>query len=85
MNVWCCDITRHQVGTDTIMVGAAPCGCQGCRAHAETARVRATVDRLTAALKWIADDDTTNIEASIYAREAVRHEQVRAAEQSPTR
>jgi hypothetical protein len=29
---WYCDVTGNLVGTDTIMIGAAPCNCQGCRA-----------------------------------------------------
>lgn len=31
-DLWRCDVTGNQVGTDTIMIGAPPCGCQGCRA-----------------------------------------------------
>ena len=29
---WHCDITKNPVGTDTVMIGAPPCDCQGCRA-----------------------------------------------------
>ena len=29
---WRCDVTGNPVGTDTVMVGAPPCQCQGCRA-----------------------------------------------------
>lgn len=32
MQVWRCDITGNPVGTDTRMIGAPNCGCQGCRA-----------------------------------------------------
>lgn len=32
MEVWRCDITGNPVGTDTRMIGAPDCGCQGCRA-----------------------------------------------------
>lgn len=30
---WRCDVTGNPVGTDTRMVGAPPCDCQGCRAE----------------------------------------------------
>lgn len=32
MNIWRCDVTGNPVGTDTRMIGAPDCGCQGCRA-----------------------------------------------------
>lgn len=40
---WRCDITGNPVGTDTRMIGAPPCVCQGCRAaaHIETLSTRA--------------------------------------------
>jgi hypothetical protein len=28
---WRCERTGNPVGTDTVMVGAPPCTCQGCR------------------------------------------------------
>lgn len=32
-DVWRCDITGNPVGTDTRMVGAPPCECQGCKGY----------------------------------------------------
>jgi hypothetical protein len=39
-NVWRCDVTGNPVGTDTRMIGAPPCQCQGCRAAAEIERLQ---------------------------------------------
>lgn len=39
MTVWRCDVTGNPVGTDTVMIGAPPCDCQGCRAAAEIDRL----------------------------------------------
>lgn len=44
--VWRCEMTNNPVGTDTVMVGAEPCGCQGCRAFAETNRLKAALRRV---------------------------------------
>lgn len=30
--MWRCDVTKNPVGTDTRMIGAPECECQGCRA-----------------------------------------------------
>jgi hypothetical protein len=55
-----CDVTGNLVGTDTRMIGAPPCGCQGCRADAEITRLREELDRVTRerdeALKGIGPD-----------------------------
>lgn len=29
--IWRCELTRHPVGTDTVMIGAQQCRCRGCR------------------------------------------------------
>lgn len=36
---WRCDKTGNPVGTDTVMIGAPPCQCQGCRASARVAEL----------------------------------------------
>ena len=41
---WRCDITGNPVGTDTVMVGAPPCDCQGCRAANENDRLREALE-----------------------------------------
>jgi hypothetical protein len=46
---WHCDISKNPVGTDTVMIGAPPCDCQGCRAAAR-------IEALEAALREIASD-----------------------------
>ena len=51
---WRCDVTGNPVGTDTRMIGAPPCDCQGCRAADAESRataLAAEVERLTLALK----------------------------------
>jgi chromosome segregation ATPase len=42
-----CDVTGNLVGTDTRMIGAQLCECQGCRADAEITRLREDLDRVT--------------------------------------
>lgn len=42
-----CDVTGNLVGTNTRMIGAPPCDCQGCRADAEITRLREDLDRVT--------------------------------------
>jgi hypothetical protein len=45
---WHCDVTKNPVGTDTVMIGAPPCDCQGCRAAAR-------IEALETALNYVAD------------------------------
>ena len=40
---WHCDITKNPVGTDTVMIGAPPCDCQGCRAAARIEALEAAL------------------------------------------
>ena len=40
---WRCDVTGNCVGTDTRMIGAPPCDCQGCRAADHTTSLNATI------------------------------------------
>ncbi|KKL96336.1 hypothetical protein LCGC14_1845570, partial [marine sediment metagenome] len=30
---WRCDVTNNPIGSDTVMIGAGFCQCQGCRAY----------------------------------------------------
>lgn len=41
--IWRCDITGNPVGTDTRMIGAPPCDCQGCRAADHIASLEAAL------------------------------------------
>lgn len=50
--MWRCDVTKNPVGTDTRMIGAPPCKCQGCRA---SAIIEAQEDALEARDKTIAE------------------------------
>ena len=43
---WRCDITGNPVGTDTRMIGAGPCNCQGCRAARAIAAMREVLERI---------------------------------------
>lgn len=43
---WRCDVTGNPVGTDTIMVGAPPCNCQGCRAANRVEALSTTIEAL---------------------------------------
>ena len=67
---WHCDVTRNPVGTDTVMIGASPCDCQGCRA---AARIEA-LEKLYAEsrqelMKWIRNDPAdAEIERRLHAR-----------------
>jgi hypothetical protein len=45
---WRCDLTGHPVGTDTVIIGAPPCDCQGCRAAAALSRLQARLAEATA-------------------------------------
>ena len=55
---WRCDITGFPVGTDTRMIGAPPCDCQGCRAAAELEALRSRCERMEKALELIASAST---------------------------
>lgn len=46
MTNWRCDITGNLVGTDTRIIGAEPCQCQGCCASRQIDELRATNCRL---------------------------------------
>lgn len=54
---WRCDVTGNPVDTDTRMIGAPPCDCQGCRAASELSRLKAKVEEQAATItqlqKWI--------------------------------
>jgi NTP pyrophosphatase (non-canonical NTP hydrolase) len=54
---WRCDVTGNPVGTDTVMIGASPCDCQGCRAAAEIDRLRSTSQAGGVPAGWL-DIDT---------------------------
>ena len=44
--IWHCEITGNPVGTDTRVIGAPPCACQGCRAASDLTRLNAKVEEL---------------------------------------
>ena len=48
MYVWRCERTNNPVGTDTIMIGAPPCDCRGCRGVELQATLRDLHDVLAA-------------------------------------
>ncbi len=83
---WRCDRTGNPVGTDTVMVGAPPCKCQGCRAYAAVTSLRAQNDELRTELAqtiarcgklqhaivcYLADDFSCNGGAEIMFRAAL--------------
>jgi hypothetical protein len=50
---WRCEVTGNPVGTDTRMVGAPPCDCQGCRAEATITSLSAERDRANESLREV--------------------------------
>ncbi len=44
--VWRCEKTGNPVGTDTQMIGAPDCQCQGCRAHRDLRTLRVVIRTL---------------------------------------
>lgn len=62
--IWHCDITGNPVGTDTRMIGAGPCGCQGCQADALIRRIRKKAGE---AIQPEADQDNIKLFAALCA------------------
>ena len=66
---WRCDVTGNPVGTDTRMIGAPPCDCQGCRA----------ADRIAVLAQQLRDETAENARnAEGFAFHAARAERERA-------
>ena len=80
--IWRCEQTNNPVGTDTVMIGAKPCGCRGCRGaslEAENRRLREALEKIAAPTYGTELWNTHKERAKIYWRHLISFQTIARA------